>query len=176
MQTNYHHVTVVPFISSLRGLITVLQKTQAFAQEKGISDADVLNARLAPDMFPLVRQVQIASDSARNTTAQLAGIEKPVYEDTETTIAQLLERTERTITFLESLTEDQFAQAETRQMVMSYFPGKYFKPEEFVAMFALPNFYFHVVTAYGIMRHLGVQIGKQDYLGQVPMYDMEEVA
>jgi hypothetical protein len=176
MQTNYHHVTVVPFISSLRGLLTVLQKTQAFAQEKGMSDADVLDARLAPDMFSLVKQVQIASDSARNTTAQLAGIEKPVYEDTETTIAQLVERTARTIAFLESLTEEQFAQADTRQLVMSYFPGKYFKPEEFVAMFGLPNFYFHVVTAYGIMRHLGVQIGKQDYLGQVPMYDMEEVA
>lgn len=159
------------FVRMLQNLKGILAKGEAFAREKGIDPSQLLHAQLAPDMFDLVKQVQIASDNAKGV-ARLAGMEPPVMEDSETTFAELTARIDKTITFLGTLTPTSFDGGEIRQIPFPYAEGKYLTGADQLTLMTLPNFFFHVTTAYDILRHQGVQIGKMDYIGDLPLKDL----
>jgi len=157
------------FVHNLKNLAAILKAAAGDARTRGIEPSVILNARLSPDMHPLVRQVQIATDHAKGCCARLAGIENPVFADVETTFAELDERLRRTLGFLGGLKAKQFAGSETREITMQFPIGTMrFSGLEYLNGWALPNFYFHYVTAYSILRHNGVAIGKRDFLGPVP--------
>lgn len=164
--------TVPLFVNALQGLKKVLSKAEAFAKEKGIVENVMLEDRLAPDMFNLAKQVQVASDNAKVATARLSGTEAPKYEDTEKTFAELQARIDKTIEFIRSVPETAFADAATRQIVLPYFPDKYLTGFDYTREYVLPNFFFHVVTAYGIVRKNGVDIGKADFAGNISFRDL----
>ncbi len=160
--------TVPVFRKSLGGLKVVLEKAKAH----GVDESLLLGDTLAPDMFPFVRQVQIACDNAKGSVARLAGVPIPSFPDTETTIDALIERVTATLTFIDSVPESAFAEAETRQVTLPYFPGKYMTGFDYAREYALPNFFFHVTIAYGLVRKAGVPIGKTDYLNGLPLRDI----
>jgi len=160
----------IPVMSRMLGnLRQILAKAEAHAQAKKIDASVFLNGRLAPDMLPLVKQVQIASDNAKGPAARLAGVAVPAYEDKEATFADLYERIDRTVAFLGSFKAEQIDGSEERDIALPLRDSTmHFKGQAYLLGFALPNFYFHVVTAYAILRHLGVDIGKRDYIGPPP--------
>lgn len=166
MSLTMYQTSMPIFIRMLNNLSQILHKAEAFAQERNIEPHVLIQSRLAPDMFPLSVQIQIASDAAKNCGARLAGIEVPSFEDKETTFPELQERIKKTIVFLETIKPEQFAESEERKVVIKTrerdleFVGK-----NYLLYFALPNFYFHITTAYGILRHNGLDIGKKDYIG-----------
>ncbi len=155
-----YDASIPPMIHMLGGLSAILAKGDAHG---GI---DVNEARIAPDMLPLKNQVFIATDGAKGCGARLAGVEIPKYEDTETSFAELRKRVDKTITFLKSLDEKSFVGAEDKQIVLK-FPNATleFTGADYVGRFVLPNVYFHITTAYDILRGKGVALGKRDYLG-----------
>jgi hypothetical protein len=164
--------TVPMFIKTLGGLKNVLAKAETHAKESGKSETDFLADRLAPDMFPLVKQVQVACDNAKGATARLAGVEVPKFEDTERSFSELLSRIDRTVEFLQSAPESAFADAASRKIVLPYLPEKYITGFDYVREYALPNFFFHVVAAYAIVRKNGVPIGKADYANDPNFRDL----
>lgn len=166
MSFTLYEATIPPMIKMLQSLSKILDKAVAQAKEKDIPQSALLEARLAPDMHPFPRQIQIASDAAKGLAARLAGIEAPAMPDTETSFADLQQRIAKTITFLESVKADQLLGAEDRSITLK-FPGAEmnFSGRDFATGFAMPNFYFHVTTAYALLRHKGIEIGKRDYLG-----------
>jgi hypothetical protein len=150
----------------LKNLSAILEKAQAHAEAKKIDPDVLLESRLYPDMLPLVRQVQIASDNAKGAVARLAGVEVPKYEDTEETIADLRARLARTVDFVESIKPAQIDGSEANDIHLKLGPREVtWKGMQYLLGFALPNFYFHVVTAYDILRHNGVEVGKRDFIG-----------
>jgi len=157
----------VPVITRfLNNLSVILEKGEAFCEEKNIEGTVLTSARLAPDMFPLARQVMIACDVAKGCGARLAGVEAPKHEDVEVTFAELKARIAKTVAFLDTLDESSFAGSESK--AISFKAGPYelnFTGESYLNTFALPNLYFHVTTTYNILRHNGVAIGKMDFLG-----------
>ena len=156
------------FIRQLNNLSAILKKGEAFAEVKKIDGSVLINSRLAPDMLPLVRQIQITSDTAKAGAARLAGIEVPSFEDNETTFAQLQERIAKTIKFLQSIKAEQIDGSEEKKI--SYVQrGKEnnFIGQPYLLNYTLPNLYFHITIAYAILRHNGVDIGKKDYLGDL---------
>ncbi|HEY6256065.1 MAG TPA: DUF1993 domain-containing protein [Xanthobacteraceae bacterium] len=155
----------------LTALSGVLDKAQAFATAKKVDPSVLLNTRLAPDMFAFTRQVQIASDLAKNGMARLAGVEPPRYEDNETTIDQLKARTAKTVAFLKTLDTKKIDAASDNEITFPLGPNNkgHMKGEDYLNHFVLPNVYFHLTAAYAILRHCGVEVGKQDYLGAIPM-------
>jgi len=166
MSFTIYDASVPPLIRSLQNLSKILDKAvaQAKAQDKDLNA--LLEARLAPDMFAFTRQIQIASDSAKGCGARLAGIEAPAMADTETTFPELQARIAKTVDFLNSLKPEQLAGAEDREITLKFPQGEMkFSGRDFLTGFALPNFYFHVTTAYALLRHKGIEIGKMDYLG-----------
>ena len=166
MQISMYQTAVPPFARVLNNLATILEKTLAHCESKKIDPAVLVNARLFPDMFPLLRQVQIASDSAKGGAARLAGLEPPAFEDNEATIAELIDRLRRTVAFLDTLREEQFAGAEDRIVTWKTRTTSRSMPGlPYLLTHVTPNVYFHVTTAYNILRHNGVEIGKQDFLG-----------
>lgn len=166
MSLSMYKSTVPVFIRMLNNLSTILTKATHYAEVKKIDPAILISARLAPDMFALARQVQIATDTAKGCGARLANIEIPIFSDTETTFAELHDRIAKTIHFLQSLNPTQFNGCEERQVTLKLPNGEInFPGEDYVLGFALPNFYFHVTTAYDILRHNGLDIGKKDFLG-----------
>lgn len=166
---NLYTVSVPVFMKNLKNLKQILAKGKTFAAEQGMSEAELLDARLAPDMFPLMRQVQIASDNAKSISANLASVEKPVMEDVEKSFDELMERCDKTIAFLETLKPEQFEGAEARQIPFPYAEGKWMLGNEALLHHNLPNFFFHMVTAYAILRNKGVTLGKNDYIGELPL-------
>jgi hypothetical protein len=161
-----YHASVPVFTHSITALSAILKKGVAYAEAKKIDPNVLLNARLFPDMHPLTRQIQMVSDSAKGASARLAGVEPPSMPDTETTFDQLQARLTKTADFLKTLKPEQFNGADTREVVLTLPNGKMpFKGQDYLFSFALPNFYFHVTTAYNILRHNGVEIGKRDFLG-----------
>jgi hypothetical protein len=164
MSTVYEF-SVPVFVKALTGLKTVLVK----AKDHGINDEELLSDALAPDMFPFVRQVQIACDNAKGAVSRLAGVEIPSFPDTETTIAELVTRIETTIAYVESIAAEQFVGAEERSITLPYFPGVYMTGYDYLREYAIPNFFFHVTTAYAIIRKNGVSIGKSDYMHALPL-------
>ncbi|HRE16264.1 MAG TPA: DUF1993 domain-containing protein [Rhodocyclaceae bacterium] len=157
----------IPVLQHMLGsLSTLLRKAEAHAAHKKIKPEVLINARLFPDMFPLGKQVQIATDQAKGCAARLAGIEVPKYEDTESTFEELQARLSKTMAFLDSVDAGQINGSETRDISLQV-QGKTleFKGDAYLYNWVLPNFYFHVTTAYNILRHNGIEIGKQDFLG-----------
>ena len=157
----------VPVMSrALANLSKILDKAVAQANANGIALNTLIEARLAPDMLPFSFQIQSASDAAKGCAARLAGIEAPSMPDTETTFPELTARIEKTIAFLQSVDATRIAGSEDRTIVMKFPQGEMkFTGRDYVAGFALPNFFFHVTTAYDILRHKGIAIGKMDFLG-----------
>lgn len=171
MQNPYYEMTVPVFKKMLSNLDQSLSKGAAYAIEKGIDEGTFLDSKLAPDMFPLSKQIQVATDNAKGCTARLCDIVAPVFEDTETTVAELHERIAKTILFLDSVTAAQFEGAHDKKVSLPYFPDKHFTGYNYLTEYALPNFFFHITTAYAIMRSIGVNIGKADYIGQLNLLD-----
>lgn len=161
-------LTVPQFTKMLTNLKNVLEKGRVYSEAKKVDFDVFLNSRLAPDQFNLTRQIQIACDTAKLGAARLSGKTAPVDEDKETTLSQLFERIERVQIFLNSLNESDFAEAESKTISQPRWEGKYLTGEEFLIQHALPNLYFHITTAYSILRHNGVDVGKKDYLGPMP--------
>ena len=155
----------------LNALSAVLDKAGQFAAAKKIDPAVLLNSRLAPDMFSLTRQVQVATDLAKNGAARLAGVEPPRYEDKEATLDELKARLAKTVAFIKTLDTKSIDAAADREITFPLGPTNkgQMKGGDYLNHFILPNVYFHLTAAYAILRHCGVEIGKQDFLGAIPI-------
>lgn len=155
------------FQQMLGGLKTVLHKAQAHTADKKIDPNALLQARLFPDMFPLLRQVQVASDFAKGVSARLAGVEVPKMEDNEQTFAELQTRIETVLTFIGGLDPASFDEAATREIVTQAGTPKEkrFTGQSYLLNYGLPHFFFHTTTSYAILRHNGVEVGKKDFIG-----------
>ncbi|WP_373506142.1 DUF1993 family protein [Aestuariivirga sp.] len=153
------------FIHFLKSLSAILRKAEAHCEAKKIDPAVMLSMRLFPDMFPVTRQVQIATDAAKGAGARLAGVPVPSFADDEKTFAELQDRIARTMDFLSTLKKEQFEGAETRDVSLKAGGNELkFKGEAYLETFAKPNFYFHITTAYAILRHNGLELSKLEYL------------
>ncbi len=155
------------FIRSLTALKGVLGKGRAWADAHKVEFASLAQSRLVPDQFTLARQIQSASDNAKGCAARLAGVEPPKMEDKEQSFEDFMMRLDRTIDFLKTIKPEQLSGYETRKISFPYYPGKYLDGRDYLVQYALPNFYFHVTTAYSILRASGVDVGKADYMGDV---------
>jgi hypothetical protein len=171
MQNQYYDFSVPIFIKMLGGLKNVIEKARVVAGKTEGGEEVFLDKRLAPDMFPFSRQIQIACDNAKGATARLASVEIPKYEDTEKTFLELEARIDKTIAFLNTFTSEQFEHANEKKIELQYFPGKHMMGDEYLKEYALPNFFFHVATAYAIVRSLGGELGKPDYINGLPLKD-----
>jgi hypothetical protein len=166
MTISMYEASIPVFIRMLKNLAAILAKGAAYAEAKKIEPTVLVNSRLYPDMFPLARQVQIASDAAKGCGARLAGREPPKFEDNEATFPELLTRIDKTIAYLETLKPEQINGSEQRTITLQIRNNTLtFLGMPFLLNFVLPNFYFHITTAYDILRHCGVEIGKQDFIG-----------
>ncbi len=166
MPLSMYQVSAPVFVRALGNLSVILGKAAAHAEARKIDPTVFVNARLAPDMFPLSRQVQAASDTSKGRVARLAGIEVPRFEDTETSLSELQARIAKTVSFLGSVKAAQFEGAEDRTITLKLRGREVsFSATDYLLTFALPNFFFHATTAYAILRHNGLEIGKTDYLG-----------
>jgi uncharacterized protein len=161
-----YQASIPQFKKMLTNLSHILKKGEAFAAASNVDAKTLVDACLAPDMFPLTKQVQIACDQVKNGMARLAGVEPPKFDDHETTFAQLQERIQKTIAFADSITPAQVDGTETKEIKFSIKEWNFeFVGQQYLLTWIIPNFYFHVTTAYDILRHQGVEIGKSDYLG-----------
>jgi hypothetical protein len=168
MSLSMYHASIPTLVHMLRNLDAILAKAAAHAEAKKIDPSVLVNSRLAPDMFPLARQVQIATDMAKGCGARLAGQEPPKYEDTEASFPELSARVQKTIAYLESLKAEAIDGSETRAITLKLRnETATFHGTAYLLHFVLPNFYFHLTTAYAILRHNGVELGKPDYLGKI---------
>lgn len=169
MTLSMYQASIPPMIRGLTNLRAILEKAAAHAAVRKIDPSVLIGMRLAPDMFPLSRQVQIASDTAKGAGARLSGIQPPKYEDSEATFPELVARVDKTIAFLETIKPEQVDGSEDRTVVLPLRDGSMtFQGMPYLLCFVLPNFYFHTTTAYAILRHAGVEIGKEDFLGKIP--------
>ena len=166
MAMSMYQASIPQLTKMLSNLSNILRKGEDFAKAKNIDGTVLIGSRLAPDMFPLSKQVQIACDQVKNGMARLAGIEPPKFDDQETTFAELQERVAKTIAFANSIKPAQVDGSETKEIKFSIKEWNFeFVGEQYLLTWIIPNFYFHVTTAYNILRHNGVDIGKSDYLG-----------
>jgi hypothetical protein len=167
MTISMYQASVPVLIRTLSNLVGILEKGAKYAETKKIDPSVLVNSRLSPDMFPLFRQVQIASDIAKRGAAQLAGVEAPKFEDNETTFPELIDRIQKTISYLDTFKSEQIDGSEERTITLQMRDNTLsFQGMPFLLYFVLPNVYFHVTTAYDILRHCGVEVGKQDFLGK----------
>ncbi|HEU0034508.1 MAG TPA: DUF1993 domain-containing protein [Kofleriaceae bacterium] len=164
-----YDLTVPQLTKMLKNLDGWLATAIAYADRRKFDVNNLMKARLAPDQFSFDRQVQTACDNAKFIPARLCGREWPPHPDTETTVEQLRARIASVAEFLDTFKPDDFAGAEDRRISLPWMEGKWMRGEEYVAQFGLPNFYFHITTVYAILRHNGVELGKRDYIGGVPM-------
>ncbi|MDI1277776.1 DUF1993 family protein [Methylobacter sp.] len=166
MSLTMYQASIPVFVRMLDNLSGILDKAAAHAEAKKIDPAIFVSARLAPDMFPLSRQVQIATDMVKGCAARLAGIEVPSYEDNETTFSELQARIAKTKAFIESVSASQIDGSEERKITLKFGSKELnFLGQAYLLDFVLPNFHFHLTTTYAILRHNGVEIGKKDYTG-----------
>lgn len=168
MSFSMYQASIPPLTVGLNSLKAILLKAADYANEKGIDETVLLNARLFPDMFPLSKQVQIACDMAKNGVNRLTAANLPSIDDTETTIDELVKRIDTTLSLLDDIGESQFAGCAER--AISFNPAPNFSlsfpdGKTYLQGFVLPNFYFHVTTAYNLLRHNGLTLGKADFLG-----------
>ena len=166
MAISMYQASVPQLKKMLVNLTTILTKAEEHAVAKGIDGKVLVEARLFPDMFPLAKQVQIACDQVKFGLARLASVEAPKFDDSESTLAQLKERIAKTIAFMDSIKPEQIDGTETKEIKFSIKEWSFeFVGEQYVLTWIIPNFYFHITTAYNILRHNGVELGKTDYLG-----------
>lgn len=166
MAISMYQASVPQLKKMLVNLTNILTKAEEHAAAKGIDGKVLVEARLFPDMFPLAKQVQIACDQVKFGLARLASVEAPKFDDTESTLAQLKERIAKTIAFMDSIKPEQIDGTETKEIKFSIKEWSFeFVGEQYVLTWVIPNFYFHITTAYSILRHNGVELGKTDYLG-----------
>jgi hypothetical protein len=165
------NASIPVFEIGLNALSAILDKAETYAAMKSIDPTALLSARLFPDMFAFTRQVQSACEQAKNGGARLAGIDPPRYEGNEKTIAELKARIAKTIAFVKTLDAKKIDESADREITFPLGPNNrgHMKGADYLNHFALPNFYFHLTTAYDILRHCGVEIGKRDFLGVIPM-------
>jgi uncharacterized protein len=167
MPISMYQASAPRFANMLRNLTTLIEKADAHCAAKKIDAAAITTYRLYPDMFPFTRQVQIACDTAKGAVARLAGVEMPKHEDTEQTFAELKARIAKTIDFVESVSAAKIDGSEDKDIVLAMRSGeRRYKGMQYLLGFAYPNFYFHVTTAYNILRHNGVDMGKADFIGK----------
>ena len=167
MTISMYKASVPVFLQFLTSLSAVLDKAAAYAEAKKVEPAVLLNTRLAPDMFPLVRQVRAATDHAINAGGRLSGADMPSFSNTETTIPELKDRIAKTIDFLKSLKPAQIDGSEDKAIKITFPSGatREFTGQSLLLTGSLPNFYFHCTTAYDILRHCGIELGKRDFMG-----------
>jgi hypothetical protein len=169
MSISMYSASVPVFVHMLEGVALWLDKAEAHAAAKKFDPSVYLTLRLAPDMLPLKNQIQIASDAVKFGIARLAGVEAPKFEDTEASIAELRERIRKTIAFVRSVPAGQIDGTEDKDVVVPRRAGPAtLKGEFYLKHYVLPNFYFHVTTTYALLRHNGVELGKNDYLRAFP--------
>jgi len=167
MKLSMYQASVSAFIRQLNNLAAILEKGVAHAEAKKIDPKVLINSRLFPDMFPLFRQIQIATDTARGGGARLAGVEVSAQEDNETTFPELVARIRKTVAYLETLKAEQFEGSEDRTVTwQTRSSTKTMQGLPYLQNHILPNLYFHITTTYNILRHSGVELGKQDFLGK----------
>jgi hypothetical protein len=167
MAISMYQISVPVFGRMLDNLIAILEKAAAHCEAKKIDPAVLINYRLYPDMFALAKQVQIAADAAKKGTAYLAGVEAPKFEDTEQTFAELIERVKRTIAFVNGFKPEQIDGTEEKEVSIPRGDTMLtYRGQDYLLNRVLPNFFFHLTTAYDILRHNGVELGKRDYLGR----------
>ncbi len=158
--------SILPLKRALNNLSRILKKGEEYANAKNIEHAVLLNARLFPDMYPIIRQVQIATDMSKGATARLAGLEVPKYDDNETTFADLQARITKTIAFIDTVKAEQLENSENREVTINVRKiDLQFTGQDYLLYWVMPNVYFHVATAYNILRHNGCELGKSDFLG-----------
>ncbi|MDQ6680720.1 MAG: DUF1993 domain-containing protein [Pseudomonadota bacterium] len=166
MSITMHSASVPIFTRMLANLSSWLDKAEAHAQAKKFEPSVYLSARLAPDMLPFTKQIQIACDAVKFGLARLAGVEAPKFDDDEASIADLRMRIRKTLDFIESIPASQIDGTETKDVVVPRRDGSItMKGEAYLKQFVLPNFFFHITTAYALLRHCGVELGKADFLG-----------
>ena len=166
MSFSMYEASVPVFTQILNSLAAIIDKAQTHANDKNIDPAALLQARLYPDMFPFLRQVQVATDFAKGCSARLAGAEVPRYDDTETSFADLRERITRTVAFINDLPRDAIEASAQRDIVTgSGAKIREFKGQDYLVHYAMAHFYFHATTAYALLRHNGVDVGKKDFIG-----------
>jgi len=170
MSVSMYSVSIPIFIQHLNGLNTVLDKAASWAAARKVNEADLLNMRLSPDMFNFARQVRAATDHAINATGRLSGKELLKFANDETTIAQLKDRVAKTIDYLKSVKQNEIDGTEPKDISITFPSGqtRQFTGQSLLLGNSLPNFYFHATTAYDIIRHCGVEIGKRDFMGTPP--------
>lgn len=165
MSVSLYSVSAPVFVQFLNGLSGVIDKGSAFAEARKIEPSVLINMRLAPDMFPFVRQVRIATDHAAGGVGRLAGVDLPTFSGEETTFAELKARIAKVTEFIKGVKPSQVDGQEGRDVVLKFPSGeRRFTGQAYLLTFALPNFYFHTVTAYDILRHAGVDVGKRDFM------------
>jgi hypothetical protein len=163
---------VVPqYAKMLHNLETWLDKAAEHAKAKNFEIDTLVHARLAPDQYAFARQVQSACDNAKFSTAYLTGKEAPAHPDVETTIPELRARIAACLSYLETVSAADFAGWQERRIAPKFLQGKWLKADQYIVQLSLPNFYFHVTTAYAILRHNGVDVGKVDFIGSMPLHD-----
>jgi hypothetical protein len=168
MKISMYEASIPVFVHTLGNLNSILQKGVQYAEARKFDPNNLAATRLFPDMLPLTRQVQIASDTAKFAASRLSGTEAPKFEDNETTIAELIARVDKTLDYLKGFRPDQFEGAEDRTVVIKTSRGEYtFTGLVYLRHWAIPNFFFHVTTTYALLRHSGVELGKADFLGKV---------
>ena len=166
MSISLYQASVPSFVRMLTNLSEILNKAAVHAEAKKIDPSIFINGRLAPDMFPLSRQVQIATDMVKGCAARLAGIEVPSYEDNEATFAELQARVAKTVAFLQSIEASQIDGSEERDITVKFGSREFkFLGQAYLVDFVIPNFHFHLTCTYAILRHNGVDVGKMDYIG-----------
>ena len=167
MPLSMHSASVPVFVRMLNNMLAWLDKAEAFASARKFEPNNYLGLRLAPDMLPFARQIQIASDTSKNCVARLAGVEPPKWADDEATLDELRGRIRKSIEYAQSLPAAKIDGSEAREIVVPMGPGRImtFSGETFLRGFSLPNFFFHATMTYALLRHAGVELGKMDYLG-----------
>lgn len=166
MSISMYQISVPVFTRMLTNLIAIIEKAAAHCEEKKIDPSVLINYRLYPDMFAFAKQIQIATDAAKNGTAYLAGAEPPKFENTELTFPELIERVRKTIAFVNTFKPEQIDGTEEKDVVIKRGETTViYKGQAYLLNRVLPNFFFHITTAYDILRHNGVELGKKDYLG-----------
>ncbi|OZI66940.1 DUF1993 domain-containing protein [Bordetella genomosp. 11] len=169
MPLSMYQASIPVFVRALNVLTALLDKAEAHAAQNGLDLSTLVNARLAPDMYPLSGQIQRASDASKFAVKRLTGLDAPSFEDVETTFPELRKRIADTVAWLQSVPASALEGSESKSVQLTFGDFKpTFQGDAYLLSFALPNFYFHITTAYGILRHSGVPIGKLDFLGPYP--------
>ncbi len=163
-----YEIAIPQAIKMLKNLNAILGKAAIHAETKKFDIQVLLNARLAPDQFSLIKQVQIVTDTVKLCASRLTGMDAPVHDDKETTLSELTSRIDSVINYLGKFSAKDFAGSDEKKISQPRWEGKYLTGTEFVLQHAIPNIYFHITTAYSILRHNGVDIGKKDFLGEMP--------